>query len=58
MRTFILIVIAVFVSSILSFHFGEECRQNQIEQRALRMKEKPFYSSEEVEIIIFGKSQL
>lgn len=58
MKTFILIVIAVVVSAMLSFQFGETCRQNQIEQRVLRMKEKPFYSAEEVEIIIFGESQL
>lgn len=58
MKTFILIVIAVVVGAILSFKFGETCRQNQIEQRFLRMEEKPSYSAEQVEIVIFGESQL
>lgn len=51
---FIILILIFYVA----FSLGEQSNQEEIENRAKEIKQKECYSNEEIELIIFGSSQL
>ena len=56
MRIFITVICLVALI-IASAETGKKNRQEEIEKRALMLKEKDYYNWQDIEIIIFGEIQ-